>query len=72
MQIMGITPHMHQFGRAFSLELLHPDGRSECLIRIPSWRYQWQDLYWLKTPIRVAHEAGRPGPRSVAQSIPRD
>ncbi len=47
---MSFMPHMHTRGAAFRYELVHPGGRSEMLLDIPRYDFNWQLRYELKTP----------------------
>jgi peroxiredoxin len=48
-----VSPHMHVRGASFKYELRYPDGRSELLLSVPRWDFNWQALYRLKEPKTV-------------------
>jgi peroxiredoxin len=48
--ITSFMPHMHVRGKAFKYELISPDGRSEMLLDIPHYDFNWQLSYDLKQP----------------------
>jgi mono/diheme cytochrome c family protein len=50
MLILGFVPHMHVRGVAFQYEAIHPDGRSETLLDIPRYDFNWQLRYEYKQP----------------------
>ena len=47
---ISFMPHMHTRGAAFSYELVHRDGKSEMLLDIPRYDFNWQLRYALKKP----------------------
>src|SRR5690606_7495612 len=50
--VVGVAGHMHQLGRALSLDVVHRDGDRECLLDIPRWDFGFQRTY--------AYPAARP------------
>lgn len=51
--ITGFMPHMHVRGKSFTYTAVYPDGRSEVLLSIPSYDFNWQHSYELKKPIAM-------------------
>jgi hypothetical protein len=51
--ILGLMPHMHLRGKSFRYELIYPDGRSEVVLSVPRYDFNWQSTYRLVTPLRV-------------------
>ncbi|MBM3994350.1 MAG: redoxin domain-containing protein [Planctomycetes bacterium] len=51
--LLSITPHMHLLGKSISLTMTPPDGKTQTLIAIKQWDFNWQEMYALKEPIRV-------------------
>ena len=47
---------MHLRGKDFRFDLRHPDGRTEVLLNVPRYDFDWQFYYYLKEPIQL--EAG--------------
>jgi hypothetical protein len=43
-------PHMHLRGSRVSYEARYPDGRSEMLLSVPRYHFNWQSLYSLRAP----------------------
>lgn len=48
--IYSLLPHMHLLGREIQMEVTIA-GRTETIIRIDDWDFDWQDTYWLKEPL---------------------
>ena len=51
--ILSFAPHMHLRGKAFRYELVHPDGRSETVLDVPAYDFNWQHCYRLRDPLHV-------------------
>jgi peroxiredoxin/mono/diheme cytochrome c family protein len=51
--LYSVMPHMHMLGRKVKVTMTPPDGKPQTLIRIDDWEYNWQETYWLKTPLKV-------------------
>lgn len=43
--ILNFQPHMHLRGKAFSMEAIYPDGRTEVLNSVPQYRFNWHINY---------------------------
>jgi len=43
--LVAITPHMHYRGKDATYELVHADGRSEILLVVPHYDFNWQLQY---------------------------
>lgn len=48
-----VMPHMHLLGKSVAITMTPPRGKPETLIDIPEWDYNWQEVYFLKTPLKV-------------------
>ncbi len=48
--LLGLMPHMHLRGKAFSYEALYPDGQNEMLLDVPNYDFNWQTAYRLTQP----------------------
>ncbi|GMU92950.1 MAG: hypothetical protein AMXMBFR4_20080 [Candidatus Hydrogenedentota bacterium] len=46
-------PHMHYRGKRFQYHVKYPDGRSELLLSVPNYDFNWQTMYRLKEPKRI-------------------
>lgn len=52
-QLLNLMPHMHVRGKSFRYELRSADGRSETLLDVPRYDFNWQTSYQLAQPRRV-------------------
>ena len=50
MPVTSFMAHMHIRGAAFKYELTHADGKTETLLDIPRYDFNWQLRYDLKAP----------------------
>lgn len=48
--LLGLTPHMHLRGVDFTYTAAYPDGRSEVLLSVPRYDFNWQSAYRLVEP----------------------
>jgi len=51
MLLLNMTPHMHLRGKDFRYVLDYPDGRSEVLLDVPRWDFNWQLRYEFAEPV---------------------
>ncbi len=51
--IYGVAGHMHLRGHDISVVLDPGTAKEQTLLHIPAWVFHWQDVYYLKTPIKV-------------------
>ncbi|HEV8657798.1 MAG TPA: ascorbate-dependent monooxygenase [Thermoanaerobaculia bacterium] len=51
--LWAIYPHMHLLGRSIHAEAALPSGKTECLINIDNWDFNWQGMYRYKNPISM-------------------
>jgi peroxiredoxin/mono/diheme cytochrome c family protein len=51
--LIGMMPHMHLRGKAFSYTASFPDGRKEILLSVPQFDFNWQTSYRLEKPISI-------------------
>ncbi|MCU0245798.1 MAG: thiol-disulfide isomerase, partial [Bryobacter sp.] len=49
--LISLNPHMHLRGRAFEYRATYPDGRSEVLLRVPKYDFNWQTTYEFAKPV---------------------
>jgi hypothetical protein len=68
--LTSLTPHMHVRGKDMTYTAFYPDGRSEVLLSVPKYDFNWQITYELASPKRlpkgtkievVAHYDNSPG-----------
>ena len=48
--LLDMTPHMHLRGKAFKYVLTTPDGKSEEMLMVPKYDFNWQLSYILDKP----------------------
>jgi len=51
--IVSLMPHMHLRGKDITYRAVYPDGRSEILLAVPRYDFNWQVYYYPKNPIAV-------------------
>jgi len=44
-RLLGINPHMHLRGKSAEITAKYPDGRTEPLLRVPKYDFNWQITY---------------------------
>ena len=44
-EIVGLLPHMHVLGTSISMQLQRPDDSASCLVDIPKWDFNWQQIF---------------------------
>jgi hypothetical protein len=50
-ELVGLMPHMHVRGKTATFYLDYPDGRSEIILDVPKYDFNWQQ--WYDTSIKV-------------------
>jgi hypothetical protein len=50
MRLLSMTPHLHLRGQSFRYTATYPDGRSEVLLSVPHYNFNWQSVYRLAEP----------------------
>ena len=51
--LYGGGPHMHRLGRSISIAHEPEGGEPSCLIDIPDWDFNTQEIYMLQEPVRI-------------------
>jgi hypothetical protein len=51
--LVGMRAHMHVRGKSFEFRAVYPDGRTEILLRVPNYDFNWQPYYYLENPIKL-------------------
>jgi hypothetical protein len=51
--IYSMAPHTHLRGKRWEYTLTYPDGRSEIILSVPRYDFNWQTDYVFATPLRV-------------------
>jgi hypothetical protein len=49
----GMMPHMHLRGKDFQYTVVYPDGRSEIILNVPRYDFNWQLGYTLQDPLHL-------------------
>jgi hypothetical protein len=49
--LYAMMPHMHVRGKDFTYTVVYPDGRSEIVLHVPKYNFDWQLDYELKKPL---------------------
>lgn len=52
-ELISLQPHMHFRGKAFTVTAQYPDGRSEALLHVPRYDFNWQTTYFLDRPAKL-------------------
>jgi peroxiredoxin/mono/diheme cytochrome c family protein len=52
-QLMSLMPHMHLRGKDFEYRVEYPDGKSDILLRVPRYDFNWQSHYRLAKPLEL-------------------
>jgi hypothetical protein len=50
-QVVSFMPHMHLRGKDVIYRAYYPDGRSEVLLSVPRYDFNWQVYYYPKKPL---------------------
>jgi thiol-disulfide isomerase/thioredoxin len=53
MTIYGVMPHMHLLGKEMRATVTYPDGRTEPLVYVKDWDFNWQLSYAYKEPLKL-------------------
>jgi peroxiredoxin len=49
--LLSFMPHMHVRGKDFKYELVYPDGKTETLLSVPRFNFNWQSVYRVAKPL---------------------
>jgi hypothetical protein len=52
-ELVWMFPHMHVRGKEMTYRLVYPDGKTETILSVPRYDFNWQLGYDLEKPIRV-------------------
>jgi peroxiredoxin len=52
-ELLSLMPHMHVRGRDFKFTARFPDGKTEVLLNVPNYEFQWQHRYRFAEPKRI-------------------
>lgn len=48
-----LLPHMHLRGKDFEYRVVYPDGKTETILRVPNYSFNWQLSYYLAQPLHL-------------------
>ena len=51
--LWSILPHTHVRGKEWKVEVTYPDGRSEIVLAVPKYDFNWQTDYVFKEPLKL-------------------
>ncbi len=51
--LYSLSPHMHLRGSRFRYDAHYPDGRTETILSVPHYDFNWQTLYELAEPKKI-------------------
>jgi mono/diheme cytochrome c family protein len=49
--IRGMIPHTHLRGKSWEYRMVYPDGRSEVILSVPKYDFNWQTYYVFAKPL---------------------
>jgi hypothetical protein len=52
-ELVAMFPHMHVRGKDMTYRLVYPDGRTETILNVPRYDFNWQLVYDVARPIQV-------------------
>jgi hypothetical protein len=52
-RILSLMPHMHLRGKSWEYRILYADGRSETILSVPNYDFNWQSVYRFADPPRL-------------------
>ena len=52
-RLLGVNPHMHLRGKSAVVTVTYPDGRTEPLLRVPKYDFNWQITYEPEGDLRL-------------------
>lgn len=53
MYVTSLTPHMHLRGKSMRISVTYPDGRTETLLYVPKYDFNWQITYREAEPVFI-------------------
>lgn len=51
--LLSLMPHMHLRGKSFNFQVTYPNGRTEPLLDVPHYTFNWQISYMLQDPLSL-------------------
>jgi hypothetical protein len=51
--LWSILPHTHVRGKQWSYDITYPDGKTETILAVPTYDFNWQTDYIFKEPLKL-------------------
>ena len=51
--VYSLGPHTHLRGKRWEYQMTYPDGRTDILLKVPNYDFNWQTGYLFSSPLRV-------------------
>jgi hypothetical protein len=51
--LWSMLPHTHVRGKRWHYEVIYPDGRTETILSVPNYDFNWQTEYMFKQPLKL-------------------
>ncbi len=51
--VWSLMPHTHVRGRRWEIKVTYPDGRTEMVLAVPNYDFNWQTDYVFKQPLKL-------------------
>jgi hypothetical protein len=52
-ELVFLQPHLHLRGKDMTVRLVYPGGKSETLLSVPQYSFNWQVVYYLEKPLNL-------------------
>jgi mono/diheme cytochrome c family protein len=52
-ELVFLQPHMHVRGKDMRVDLVYPNGKTETLLNVPKYDFNWQTVYYLEKPLQL-------------------
>lgn len=52
-RVLSFFPHMHVRGKSWECQVRYPDGRTETVLKVPNYDFNWQHTYRYAEPLAV-------------------
>ena len=52
-ELTALFPHSHLLGKRWEYRLTYPDGRTEPVLSVPNYDFNWQTYYQFEEPLRI-------------------
>jgi hypothetical protein len=49
--LVSLLPHMHLRGKSWKYTAVYPDSRTEIVLSVPRWDFNWQTSYYFAEPL---------------------